>query len=196
MKQLIGVTGGIASGKSNVCNVIRSLGYKVIDLDEITHNLYKKGNSIYNAILDTFGLDYLDSNLEIDRLKLGKYIFQNEKAKEKLNSITHPLILAKMKEEIDNLNERIIFLDIPLLFEAKLEYLCDKIICVYLEESLQVKRLMERDHIDYDYAMLKIHSQMDLNIKKDKADYVIHSKGSLDETEALVKTIINEIEGE
>lgn len=196
MKQLIGVTGGIASGKSNVCNVIRNLGYKVIDSDAITHLLYQKGNSVYNAIINTFGKEYLDSNLEIDRKKLGKYIFSNEEAKNKLNSVTHPLILAKMKEEIDKSNDKIIFLDIPLLFEAKLEYLCDKIICVYLEESIQVQRLMERDHIDYDYAMLKIHSQMDLNIKKDKADYVIHSKGSLDETEALVKTIINEIEGE
>lgn len=196
MKQLIGVTGGIASGKSNVCNVIRSLGYKVIDSDAITHLLYQRGNSVYNAIINTFGKEYLDSNLEIDRKKLGKYIFSNEEAKNKLNSVTHPLILAKMKEEIDKSNDKIIFLDIPLLFEAKLEYLCDKIICVYLEESIQVQRLMERDHIDYDYAMLKIHSQMDLNIKKDKADYVIHSKGSLDETEALVKTIINEIEGE
>lgn len=196
MKQIIGVTGGIASGKSNVCNVIKELGFKVIDLDEITHLLYQKGNSIYEAILKNFGLEYLDSNEEIDRKKLGKLIFQNQEAKEKLNSITHPLILARMKEEMDKLDDKIIFLDIPLLFEAKLEYLCDKIICVYLEESLQVKRLMERDHIDYDYAMQKIHSQMDLNIKKDKADYVIHSKGSLDETKALVKTIINEIKGE
>ena len=196
MRQIIGITGGIASGKSNVCSVLRKLGYYVIDSDLITHELYEKGNSIYNKVKEVFGNDYLDNNLEIDRKKLGAYVFNSKEALEKLNSITHPLIVDEIKRRVNKSKENIIFLDIPLLFEAKLEYLCDKIICVYVSNNIQVKRLMERDNISLDYALVKIHSQMDLNIKKEKSDYIINSEGSFDETEALIKRIINEIKGE
>ena len=196
MKQIIGITGGIACGKSNVCSVLTKLGYQIIDSDLITHELYKRGNSIYNKVKEVFGLEFLDKNLEIDRKKLGAYVFSSKEALEKLNSITHPLIVDEIKKKVNKSNGNILFLDIPLLFEAKLEYLCDKIICVYVPFDVQVKRLMERDHISLDYALVKIHSQMDLNIKKEKSDYVINSEGSFDETEALIKRIINEIKGE
>ncbi len=196
MKQIIGITGGIASGKSNVCSVIRNLGYKVIDCDKITHELYKKGNSIYNAIIDVFGIEYLDSNLEIDRKKLASYVFNNKEALNLLNETTHPFILNEINREINLIKDDIIFIDIPLLYEAKLENLVNKVICVYLDKELQIERLMARDNISREYALVKIHNQMDLKIKKDKADYVIDSKGTIDETNALVKTIINKIKGE
>lgn len=196
MKQIIGITGGIASGKSNVCSVIRNLGYKVIDCDKITHELYKKGNSIYNAIIDVFGKEYLDSNLEIDRKKLASYVFNNKEALKLLNETTHPFILNEINREINLIKDDIIFIDIPLLYEAKLENLVNKVICVYLDKELQIERLMARDNISREYALVKIHNQMDLKIKKDKADYVIDSKGTIDETNALVKTIINKIKGE
>ena len=196
MKQIIGITGGIASGKSNVCSVIRNIGYKVIDCDLITHRLYEKGNSIYNAILDTFGYEYLDENKEIDRKKLASYVFNNNNKLKLLNDITHPLILKEINREINLIKDDIIFIDIPLLYEAKLEYLVDKVICVYLEKELQIERLMARDNISREYALVKIHNQMDLKIKKDKADYVIDSSGTIEETNALVKLIINKIKGE
>lgn len=196
MRQLIGITGGIASGKSNVCSVIRSLGYSVIDSDEITHKLYLKGNAIYNAIIKVFGVEYLDNNEEIDRKKLASYVFSNKDALKLLNETTHPFILKEINREINLIKDDIIFIDIPLLYEAKLEYMVDKVICVYLEEELQIGRLMARDNISREYALVKIHNQMDLKIKKDKADYVIDSKGSIEETNALVKIIINKIKGE
>lgn len=195
MKRVIGVTGGIASGKSNVCSVLKDLGYPVIDADEISFNLSKKGMPIYKAIRESFGDDYLMEDGEIDRKKLGKLIFKNSAAKLILNQISHPIILDEMKRQIGEYKDGLVFVEVPLLYEAKLEGLCDKVICVFLSKKLQVERLIEREGIDEDYALAKIHSQMDLYMKKSLADYVIDSKGSFDETKAQVINIINEIKG-
>ena len=195
MKRVIGVTGGIASGKSNVCSVLNELGYPVIDADKISFELSQKGMPIYKAIRESFGDDYLLENGEIDRKKLGKLIFKNSAAKLILNQISHPIILEEMKRQISSYKDGLIFIEVPLLYEAKLEGLCDKVICVFLSKKLQVERLIEREGIDEDYALAKIHSQMDLYMKKSLADYVIDSKGSFDETKAQVINIINEIKG-
>lgn len=196
MKQIIGITGGIASGKSNVCNVISSLGYPIIDSDKINNELSKKGGPIYNAIVNHFGLDYLDDNDDINKKKLAKLIFNNSKAKLLLNEISHPIIVEEIKRQINDIDDGLIFVEIPLLFEAKLEYLCDKIICVFLSKKNQVERLMAREGIDEDYALAKIHSQMDLYMKKSLSDYVINSQGSFEDTKKQVLNVINEIKGE
>ena len=195
MKKVIGLTGGISSGKSNVLNVIRNLGYKVIDTDLITHNLQQKGKPIYNKIKETFGNEYFLNDGELDRKKLGYLIFHDEIAKNKLNSIAHPLIQDVVLKEIDASSEGIIFIDVPLLYESKFDSLCDKVICVYLDKETQIKRLMERDGIDYEYAINKISSQMDLNKKRELADYVIDSKGTFDETKSQILKILKQIKG-
>lgn len=195
MKKVIGVTGGIASGKSNVLNVIRNLGYKVIDTDFITHDLQKKGKPIYNKIKEAFGKDYFLSNGELDRAKLGYLIFHDEEAKNKLNSIAHPLIHDVVLKEIEESMDEIIFIDVPLLYESKFDSLCDKVICVYLDRDIQIQRLMERDKINYEYANSKISSQMDLNKKRDLADYIIDSKGTFDETNVQILKILEQIKG-
>ena len=181
MRKVIGVTGGISSGKSNVISIIKRQGFKVIDCDLINHNLQKINMPIYNAIKEAFGSSYFLDNKELDRKKLGELIFHNENEKLKLNSISHPIIKEEVLKEI-NKADGIIFVDVPLLYESKFDSLCDKVICVYLNKETQIKRLMERDHIDYSYAKAKIASQMDLDQKRDLADYVIDSKGSFQET--------------
>lgn len=196
MKQIIGITGGIASGKSTVCQYLISLGYVVIDSDVISKDLSQKGKPIYNAILESFGLAYFLPNLELDRKKLGRYIFENPEAREKLNAITHPLIVEEMKNLIQKTEENLIFLDIPLLFEAKLSYLCDTIVCVYVDQETQLKRLMNRDGISKEYALTKIASQMSLEEKRKQSDYVIESKESFEETQENIKKILQRIKGE
>ena len=191
-KKIIGITGGISSGKSNVSNIFKKLGYKVIDSDLIYKELSKRPNACYKAILEEFGDEYLDSYLEINRAKLGKLIFTNNEAKLKLNSITHPLVLEEIKKEIDK-SDGIIFLDIPLLFEAKMEYLCDKIICVYVPYEIELQRLIERDNISISYAKSKISSQMSLETKKDLSDYVINSSGSFEKTYEQVLKCLDKI---
>ncbi len=196
MKRVIGITGGIASGKSNVCQVVSDLGYPVISSDKISMDLSKKDGPMYKAIVNKFGSEYLDESGEIDRKKLGRLIFNNSAAKLVLNQATHPIIVEEIKRQIKELPEGLIFVEIPLLYEAKLEYLCDKIICVFLNKKQQVIRLMEREGIDEDYALAKIHSQMDLYMKKELADYVINSQGAFEETREQVINLIQSIQGE
>lgn len=196
MKKIIGITGGISSGKSTVCNAIANKGYKIIDCDKINRDLSNIGQPIYMAILNSFGKDYLLKNNEIDRKKLGSLIFNNNEAKLKLNQISHPLILSEMKRQISKINDKLVFVEIPLLYEAKLDNICDYVICVYLNKKQQLERLMKRESIDEAYALAKIDSQMDLNMKKDLADFVIDTKGDLVDTINQVDEIINKLEGE
>lgn len=195
MKQIIGVTGGIASGKSNVCNIIEQEGYPVIDCDKITAELSVQGGLLYNVIVKEFGEDFLLDNGDLDRKKLAKKIFNDSKSKEALDKITHPIIYEEVKKRLDKISDGLVFLEAPLLYESKFDNICDKIICVFLQKRLQVQRLMDREGIDEDYALAKIHSQMDLYIKKSLADYVIDSKGTFDETKLLVLNVINDIKG-
>ena len=195
MKRVIGITGGIASGKSNVCAVIKELGYPIIDCDEITRRNYEIDGKIYKVVLERFGKDFLLDDGNIDRKKLGKLVFNNSSAKMLLNSITHPIIKEELLKEIAKYGDGLVFVEIPLLYEAKFETICDKIICVFLSQKYQVERLMAREGIDEDFALKKIHSQMDLYMKKSLADYVINSKGSFDETRLQVIDVINNIKG-
>lgn len=193
MKKVIGITGGIASGKSNVCQVIKKLGYPIISCDEITRNNYNIGGKIYNVVRERFGDEFLLDDGNIDRKKLAKIIFSKESAKLLIDSITHPIIKEELLSEIAKYDDGLVFVEIPLLYEAKFDTLCDIVICVFLSQKYQVERLMEREGIDEDYALKKIHSQMDLYLKKSLADYVIDSKGNFDETEKQVIEVINNI---
>ncbi|MBR3617820.1 MAG: dephospho-CoA kinase [Acholeplasmatales bacterium] len=195
MKMVIGITGGIASGKSNVCSVVKELGYPIISCDEITKQDYQIGGKIYNVVLERFGNEYLKDDNTIDRKKLGKLIFNNKSAKMLLDSITHPIIKEELLKEIEKYDDGLILVEIPLLYEAKFDSICDKVICVFLSQKYQVERLMEREGIDEDFALAKIHSQMDLYMKKSLADYVINSKGNFDETRQQVIDVINNIKG-
>ena len=193
MKRIIGITGGIASGKSNVASVIEKLGYPVIDCDKISYELSKKDGPLYKAILDKFGPDYLLDDGELNRKKLGALIFNNSSAKELINDTTHPIIREHLLDEIKKFSDGLVFIEVPLLYEAKFDKICDKVICVFLKKKAQVERLMAREGIDEDYALAKIHSQMDLYLKRAKADYVIDSHGSFEETEIEVRKVLEDI---
>ena len=193
MKKVIGITGGIASGKSNIINVIKNQGYLVLSCDEIVSKLSIKGGKIYNNIINTFGPEYVKDNLELDKEKLGKLIFNDSSKKELLNSITHPLVKEELLAEINKSNDSLIFAEIPLLYEAKFNDICDLVIVSYLSKDEQIKRLCFRDNIDITYAKAKINSQMDLEIKKNLADFVIDTKGSFEETEKQVLEVLDKI---
>ncbi|MGM9970128.1 MAG: dephospho-CoA kinase [Anaeroplasma sp.] len=195
MKRVIGITGGIASGKSNVCHVISDMGYPVINCDDISYELSQKEGPLFNVIINRFGEEFLDDDGNLDRKKLGKLIFNNSSAKIVLNQITHPIIKDELISRIKNCPDGLVFIEVPLLYEAKLEDLCDKVICVFLPKKNQVERLMQREGIDEDYALVKIHSQMDLYMKKALADFVIDSRGSFNETKEQVLKIIEQIKG-
>ena len=193
MKMVIGITGGIASGKSNVCNVIKEFGYPVIDCDKITRELSEINKPIYNAILEKFGNDFLLDDYNLDKKKISKLVFSDPSKKNLLDSITHPIIKDEVLRQLSLYSSGLVFVEIPLLYEAKFDSICDKVICVFLSKKKQIERLIEREGIDEDYALKKIHSQMDLYMKKSLADYVIDSKGSFEETKLQVENIINKL---
>lgn len=186
MSLTVGLTGGIASGKSTVSSLLIKKGYTVIDADIEARLAVEKGEEAYQEILRHFGERVLLKDGSIDRAELGSIIFHNETERKALNSIVHPAVRKRMtalKERAISRKEQLIILDIPLLFESKLQYMCDKTILVYADEDIQLQRLMQRNHLSEKEAMARIQSQMPLKDKKALADAVIDNNGTIEETE-------------
>jgi dephospho-CoA kinase len=167
------------------------LGAYVIDADKIAHKVMMKGTQAYNKIVEIFGKDILDETGEIDRKKLGKMVFKDKNLLAKLEEITHPEVLSYMAQELANLKSDIVIIEIPLIFEKKLELHPN--VLVYAPRHIQKKRLIERDSISEEEAEMRISAQMDIEEKKKLADYVIDNSGSIEETKRQVKEILERI---
>ncbi len=192
MSLSIGLTGGIASGKSTVSNLFKNHGIPVIDADVIAHEVVEIGEEAYEKIISAFSEEILLGSKQIDRAKLGAIIFNNKEKREILNNIVHPAVRKKMlflKEQYMKSNELVI-LDIPLLFESGITHFVEKIIVVYVDEEIQKKRLMERNHFTEEEAKVRIHSQFPLKEKKAHADVVIDNNGTLKETKKQVEKVL------
>ncbi len=194
MRKVIGITGGISSGKSLVSNYIKNKGYKLIDADIIARNIIYKDSLASKAILKEFGQDYFILG-ELDRKKLGNLVFNNPDKLEILNKITHPIIKNQINAEIKK-NDGIIFIDVPLLYEDAYDTICDDVVVVYTTYDIQLNRLMKRDGIDVNYAKKKIDSQMSLEKKKDLAKYVIYNIKDEDYCYRQIDLILKKIEEE
>lgn len=177
MTRVIGLTGGIASGKSTASNILKELGAIIIDADKIARRIVKKGNPALNEIEKYFGKDKLLKNGELNREKLGNIVFKNKEHLKKLNEITHPYIYREINNEInwykENSNNNVIILDAALLIETKLMDLVDEIWLVSIPKALQLDRLMNRDKISREDAENRIRAQLSLEIKKRYADKII-----------------------
>lgn len=196
MTVVIGLTGGIASGKSTVSNMIRKQGIRVIDADKIAREVVEIGKPAYEQIVKTFGQDILHEDKTINREKLGTLIFSEESKRQQLNQIVHPAVreeMLKQTEEEKAHQAKIVVLDIPLLFESKLTYMVDKTIVVYVDEETQLKRLMKRNSYSEEEAKIRIGSQLPLKEKVMLADEIIHNQGSIEETRAQVHELINKL---
>jgi dephospho-CoA kinase len=187
--KVIGLTGGIASGKSLVSRFFEKENVVVLDADKIYKNLLKRNKIMYNEIKNAFSLT------ELDLKTLSEIVFSNEEKLKILNSIAHPYVKKVMIERIQRLKktEKLIVLDIPLLFEAKMENLCDKIICVYAEEKVQLERLLKRNALSLDSALKRINSQMPLKEKCRLSDYIIDNSLDIDNTYRQFKIILSKI---
>ncbi|WP_416827679.1 dephospho-CoA kinase [Ectobacillus polymachus] len=185
MTIIIGLTGGIASGKSTVSSMFRKLNIPVIDADAIAREVVEQGKPAYDQIVKTFGQAILYEDGSINRKKLGDIIFQDEQKRAILNGIVHPAVRAEMnarKEEYIRNGEAAVVLDIPLLFESKLTYIVQKTLLVYVDQKTQIKRLMERNGFTKDEADARIASQMPLVDKIKLADAMLNNNGTLEET--------------
>jgi dephospho-CoA kinase len=193
MSLTIGLTGGIASGKSTVSKMLGEIGIPVIDADIEARLAVEQGEAAYNDIVRYFGEDILDQDGNINREKLGSIVFQDEEKRKALNSFVHPAVrermLAKVKEAKQN-KEKAIVLDIPLLIEGNLQYMADKILLVYVNEETQLQRLMERNHYSKEEALARINSQMPIAEKVKHADKVIDNNGTIAETKQQLEQIL------
>lgn len=193
MTLVVGLTGGIASGKSTVSNMLKEMGITVIDADVESRLAVQYGEPAYKQIIDNFGEEILLPNGEIDRQKLGSIIFHDEQKRQLLNQIVHPEVRRRMNDKKDvalKNNEKIVILDIPLLFESKLSNMVDRTLLVYVERTVQLTRLMERNHLSEEEAEARIQSQMPLAEKIKLADTIINNNGQLAETKRQLEEIL------
>ena len=189
----IGITGSIACGKSTVSNYLREKGYTIIDADKLGH-IALTSDEVKEKLKKSFGLTILENN-EISREKLGKLVFGNDENLKILNSIVHPYIRKIILQLQENhRDERFVFLDIALLFEAGFEDLVEKIIVVHVDEKIQLARLMSRNALSKEQAMFRIESQMSSKDKSILGNYVIDNGGTKEETYKQIDLIIEALE--
>ncbi|MED1740338.1 dephospho-CoA kinase [Bacillus swezeyi] len=194
MTLVIGLTGGIASGKSTVAHMFQQCGITVVDADVIAKEAVEQGMPAYRDIVSVFGDGILLETGDIDRKKLGEIVFTNEEKRMQLNEIVHPEVRKTMiiqRDEAIQAGEQFVILDIPLLYESGLEHLTDKVIVVWVPKELQLKRLMKRNQLNEDEALNRIHAQFSLDEKKKKADAVIDNSGSLKDTEKQLYQLLD-----
>lgn len=188
-KIVIGVTGSFGSGKSTVARIFGSYGAKVIDADRLAHQCIKYKSPAYKRIVCIFGSKILKEDKSIDRKKLGRLVFSNKALLKKLNLIVHPEVISAIKKRIKSAREGLIFLDIPLLLEAGLKNIVDKVIVVKTERAKQLKRIQKKLSLGKPDILKRIKSQMPLPLKIHLADFVIDNSFTLKETKKQVAEI-------
>ena len=195
MKRKIGLTGGIASGKSSVAIMLSEfLGCERIDADEICRQLLEPDAEGWQAFTRVFGNEYLEDNGTIDRLHLRKDLFGDADFRQKVNGIIHPLVkkvvVSRMNRIIESGPDLQILVEVPLLYEVHWEDLFDTIVLVYTDNETCLKRLMVRDQVEREVAEKELESQMPLAEKVMKADHVIDNSGHLPDTTMQVEQLV------
>ena len=189
--KLIGLTGGVGSGKSIVAAMFEDLGATVVDADEATHAVYAPGTGGFDAIVDAFGAEYVRDG-QIDRKRLGDLVFKDETARLRLNEIVHPRVREWMTlrtaEAIDR-GAEIVVQDVPLLFENGLQDLFSFTVLVYAPPQIQVERLVDKRGLSPDRARAMLAAQMPIDEKRPLATFVIENDGSLEKTRRQVEEV-------
>lgn len=199
MTLVLGLTGGIATGKSTADNFFKKHHIPIVDSDKIAHHIYDPGKQGYNEVVTEFSSAILDSDKKINRKRLGEIVFHNPQKMQRLDEITHPLIYQEVVNKLNKYREqaeKIVIFDAPLLYETGGQRLCDFVLVISLPESLQLKRLMERNNLTESQAQARIDSQMPLAKKIAKADFVVDNTGTIDELEEKLKEILLKVEAE
>jgi len=190
---LIGLTGGITSGKSVVASMFKELGAHIIDADQISREVMKPGAEAYKKVVATFGKEILKDDQSIDRKKLGDLVFGDREKMARLNECSHPSIFHVIDKTIEGIRDEnpdtLIIVDAALLIETGAYKKFDTLIVVYTDEATQIKRLQERDGLSEEEAKKRIASQMPLKEKLRYADFVIHNQRNLETTRKQVNAI-------
>ena len=189
----VGLTGGIASGKSTVARMLAEKGAVTIDFDEIAHAVEDPGGPVWREIIRHFGEEILQGDRTIDRRKLGEAVFADRKKRELLNRLVHPVIFEEWQRRLAEIRARradaIVVSDIPLLIEAGMKDMVDLVLLVYITPEEQIRRVMARDGFSREEAERRLAAQMPIDEKLRWADIVIRNGGALEETRRAVYTV-------
>ena len=190
-EKAVALTGGIGSGKSSALAILSLYGFRVIDADKVAHSVL---NTKASEVAKEFGKEYISSDGTVDRKLLGALVFSNKDAKEALERIVHPAIFAEI-ERLSLEQERFgkpYIIDIPLFYERG-NYPIDRVVTVYAPRDLQIQRVIQRDNLSKEEAIKRVDSQIDIEIKKSKANWVIDNSGSLSQLQSECERVKNEI---
>lgn len=192
----VAITGNIAAGKSEAEKVLREMSFKVLDADEVVHELLRDDEDVKNKFLETFSdFDILEYG-EISRSKLGKIVFTNETAREKSEKILHPLVKDEIKKffnEQEKQGEKIAFVSVPLLFEAHFEDIFDKIILIYADDAIRRSRLMQRSNLTVEQAQNRLDIQMNQDDKKNLSDFIIYNNEKIEDLSKNIDNMLKSI---
>lgn len=190
---IMGLTGGIASGKSTVSALFVDKGARLVDADAIAREVMLPGHPVLAAAVEHFGKNILLPDGTLDRTRLGEIVFHDPRAREELNQLTHPAIRQEIKRQMNAFEEEdpqcLTIVDIPLLYESELDNLFQAIVVVYVPREVQLTRLMERSGLSLEQAEARIASQMDIELKRSRANYIIDNSGDPAHTEQQVAAL-------
>lgn len=192
----IGLTGGIASGKSTVAKIIRDMGYPVVDADSLSRQVVLPQSRGWQLVIQNFGPEILLPDQSLNRSKLGEIVFNNLEKKELLEKLLHPLIQEekqKEKSQLEGQGIELAFYDVPLLFEKNLAKDFDKTVLVYCSPELQIERLMHRGSLTREQALQRLQSQIPIDEKIKLSDYVIFNQSSIGELKTHVEAVVREL---
>lgn len=194
--RIIGLTGGIASGKSTFSAALRARGVPVVDADQLARRVVLPGTPALAEIARTFGEDVLAADGSLDRKRLGARVFADAGARRRLEAITHPAIRQAMADEALRLaaeGHPLAFYDAPLLFEVGLDTALDSVVVVHAPEAVQRERLVQRDGISADEAEARLRTQLPLDAKADRADFVVENHGTPDELDEKADRLLRDL---
>lgn len=194
MPKVIGLTGGIASGKSTVSELLSVFGFKVVDADKAASEAVKKGSKGLAQVREVFGDEAIDENGEMNRRYMGDLVFKHPEKRLELNAIIHPIVRDIMEEEKQEYLKQgyNVIMDIPLLFENELENTVDEVWVVYTSESIQMDRLMQRNNLSLEDAKARVYSQISIDKKSRMADHVIDNLGDKLELKQNLERLLEE----
>ncbi len=195
---VIGLTGGVGSGKSTVARIARAQGIAVVDADAIAREVAEPGGEAHEEIVALFGPGYQRTDGSLDRRALGQLVFSNEQSRRRLEALTHPHIVRRMWEQVQEYGLQghcVVILDMPLLFEMHLDEHCDEVWVVWADVCQRIRRLVERDGLPEQEIRARMGAQLSLEMKRERADVLIDNSGSVCRTRAFVLGELERIKG-
>jgi len=194
---IIGLTGSMGTGKTTVSDIFKRRGIKVVDADEISREITRRGSPMLGVLAERFGYEIIKSDGSLDRKKLASIVFASDERLCELNDIMHPRIINDIKEriaEFDEAGEKLLVLDAPLLLEIGLDKLVDLVLLVTCDSNVQIERIMKRDDTTRTEAESRLAHQMSQEDKKRLADFILDNSGTVDELEAKVDDFLESLE--